>query len=189
MAGTFSAKVHKDGPDKLVVESGGVIELKSGAVLQQNAGATATRTVERQFNSGMRAGAGAGWTTAGNTGAALLPASQSAGTLVVPISTLKVGDTIKALKVVAQIESAGGTVTLDADLRKLTNAAADPVDASIGAITQVSVIADTAVAATKTLTTPEVVAADETYYVLITGTTAGSTDIQLLGVTLTVDEA
>lgn len=35
---------------------------------------------------------------------------------------------------------------------------------------------------------PEVVAADEQFYVLLTGTTAASTDIQLAGITLTVQE-
>ena len=81
------------------------------------------------------------------------------------------------------------TVTLDADLRKITNVAANATDASIGAITQVSVIADTKVESSKTLATPEVVAADEQYYVLITGTTGASTDVQLLGVTVSVTEA
>jgi hypothetical protein len=107
---------------------------------------------------------------------------------VLPLTGLTIGDTVTSFKVVAQIESAGNTATLDADLRKLTNAVGDPTDASIGAITQVSVTADTAVAAEKTGLT-EVVAATEALYVLLTATTAASTDIRLLGITYTVTEA
>ena len=142
-----------------------------------------------------RVGATAGWAMpsahAGftNAGIAGLPASQTASTFVIPVEGLYVGDTITAFSVVAQIESAGGAVTLDADLRKLSNAAANATDASLGAITQVAVSADTAVADSKTLGTAEVMAADEQVYVILTGTTAGSTDIQLLGITVTVTEA
>lgn len=138
-----------------------------------------------------KVGATAGWVVAAADDKALvtLPASQTASTLAIPVTIpLKVGWTITAFSVIAQIESAGGAVTLDADLRKQTNAAGDPTDASIGAITQVSVTADTAVASSKTLATPEVVAATETFYVLVTATTAGSTDIALQGITLTVTE-
>ena len=137
-----------------------------------------------------KAGATAGWTVAAaaNTALVTLAASQTASTLVIPIRVpLKVGWKITGFSVIAQIESAGGTVTLDAALRKQTNAAGDPVDASVGAITQVSVTADTAVSSAKTGLS-EIVAADETFYILITGTTAASTDIALQGITLTVDE-
>ena len=135
--------------------------------------------------AGWAAPSAAGFTGATNSIAVGLPASQTGSTWVIPLSGLRVGDTITGFSVRAQIESAGGTVTLDADMRKLTIAAADPTDASIGAITQVSVTADTAVSSSKTLATPEVVAADEQFYVLVTGTTAGSTDIQLMGLTVT----
>jgi hypothetical protein len=147
---------------------------------------------QRIFGGYSKVGGTAGWTVGGgavNTGlTATMAASQTAGTLVVPITGLKVGDTITAFSVVGQIESAGGTVTLDADLRKLTAAAADPTDASLGTITQISVTADAIISASKTLETPEVVAAGETFYVLLTGTTGASTDIALMGVTITVTE-
>ena len=137
-----------------------------------------------------KVGAAAGWTVAAGANTALVTcaASQTAATLVIPIKVpLKVGWTITAFSVIAQIESAGGTVTLDAALRKQTNAAGDVVDASVGAITQVSVTADTAVATAKTGLS-EVVAANETFYILVTATTVGSTDIALQGITLTVTE-
>lgn len=110
---------------------------------------------------------------------ATLPASQTGSTLVIPIDGLQIGATITGFKIVAQVESAGGTVTIDAILRAVTNVAAEPTDAAIGTgITQVSVTADTAVAASKTGLT-EVVASGKSYYLLITATTAAATDIIL----------
>lgn len=137
-----------------------------------------------------KAGATAGWATpsahSGLTNAAVagLPAAQTASTLVVPLHGLVDGDTIVSYTVRAQIESAGGIATLDCSLRKLTIAAADITDASLGAITQVSATSDTAVSSSKTLDTAEVVSATEQFYFLVTGTTAASTDIQLIGFTV-----
>lgn len=133
-----------------------------------------------------KAGATAGWVPAGatNLASATLPAAQTASTLVLPIPGLFVGDIVTGFHLVGQIESAGNTVTLDASLRKLTAAAADLTDASIGAMTQISATSDTAVTAansTHTLATPETIAADESLYLLITGTTAASTDVALQG--------
>lgn len=146
---------------------------------------------EYQLSASPKIGATAGWVVAGTTNLgefATLPASQTGSTLVLRVIGLKVGWTVTGFKVEAQIESAGGAVTLDCDLRKLTNTAADPVDASIGAITQVSVTADTKSEATKTGLS-EVITADAWLYLLITATTAASTDIRLLGVTVTVTES
>jgi hypothetical protein len=150
---------------------------------------------KRIINTGAKIGATAGWTLGGgavNTGlTATLPASQTASTLVVPIPGLKVGDTITAFHLIGQIESAGNAATLDADLRKMTAAAADPSDASVGTITQISVTADTAITSANSEKSglSEVVAADETFYVLLTGTTAASTDVALQGIAITVTEA
>lgn len=181
---SYNAKVYrKQGGNELVVASGGVITIESG-------GSIARTGVERQVGTRAKVGTTAGWTVGAANNLPYMgtvAASQTAATLVVPIDGLKVGETITGFKVVAQIESAGGTVTLDADLRKITNVAAEPTDASVGAITQVSVTADTAVAEAKT-GLAEVVAADETFYILLTATTAASTDIILLGLTVTVTE-
>lgn len=150
---------------------------------------------KRIINTGAKVGGTSGWTLGGgavNTGlTATLPASQTGSTLVIPIPGLKVGDTITGFHLIGQIESAGGTVTLDAALRKMTAAAADPADASVGAITQISVTADTAITLANSAVgaLSEVVGADETFYMLLTGTTAGSTDIALQGVAITVDES
>jgi hypothetical protein len=145
---------------------------------------------EYQLSGPSKVGGTAGWVVAGATNLyeATLPASQTGSKLIVPIRGLKVGWTITGFKVHAQIESAGGAVTLDADLRKLTNAAADPSDASVDAMTQVAVTADTAVLQGPT-DLDEVVAANEWYYLVLTATTAASTDIRFLGATIIVTES
>jgi hypothetical protein len=166
----------------------------TGLVLSASMALTRT-SQKRIINTEAKVGGTAGWTLGGgavNTGLlATMAASQTAGKLVVPIMGLKVGDTITGFHLIGQIESAGGTVTVDADLRKHTAAAADVADASVGAITQLSVTADTIMSSSNTekASLSEVVAADETFYVLITGTTAASTDIALQGVAVTVTEA
>ena len=142
------------------------------------------------ISSGARIGNTAGWTIQTNDDLGLIatcPASKAAATLIIPVTGLKVGGIITAFSVVGQIESGGNTATLDADLRKLTAAAADVVDASVGSITQVSVTADTIVSSPKTGIS-ETIGADETFYVLLTATTGASTDIALQGITVTVTE-
>lgn len=135
-----------------------------------------------------KVGGSAGWVIGGANDlpyVATMAASQTAGTLVIPIHGLHIGDTITGFKIIAQVESAGGTVTIDAALRAVTNVAADPTDALIGSMTQVSVTADTAVAQEKTGLT-EVVTSGKSYYLLITATTGASTDIILQHPEITV---
>lgn len=144
-----------------------------------------------QIGTRAKVGGTAGWVVAAADNlpyVATLPASQSGSTLVIPIDGLEVGDTITGFRVVAQVESAGGTVTIDGDLRATTNVAADPTDASIGTMTQVSVTADTAASQAKTGLT-EVVTSGKTYYLKITATTAASTDIILQACEITVTPA
>lgn len=154
--------------------------------------ATAVRTSKTRFQAtSAKVGATSGWVigAATNVGRmATCPASQTASTLVVPVAGLKVGDTITGFGVLGQIESAGGTVTVDAELRKLTAAAADLTDASVGSVTQVSVTADSILSASKA-SLSDTVGADESFYVLITATTGSSTDIDLQGISTTVTEA
>lgn len=140
-----------------------------------------------------KVGAGAGWAVKGaaNTDLATMAASQTAGTLIVPITGLKRGNRIVGFSLIGQIESAGGAVTLDADLRKQTSAAADVSDASVATMTQVSVTADTALVASNTqkdLTTDELVEGGENFYMKLTGTTAASTDIALQSVVIDYQE-
>lgn len=151
----------------------------------------ATRTLYVSAVNGV-VGATAGWACPSahsgftNAGVVGLPASQTASTWVVPVEGLIDGDTIVSYTVRGQLESGGNAATLDCDLRKLTIAAADISDASIGAITQVSRTSDGAISSSKTLATAEVVAATEQFYFLVTGTTGASTDIQLVGFTISL---
>ena len=108
--------------------------------------------------------------------------------MVIPITGLVVGETITGLYATGQVESAGGAVTLDVELRKHTAAAADVADASVASITQLAAAADTIISATNSRAADlsEVVGVNETFYVLVTATTAGSTDIALQSITLEI---
>ncbi len=140
-----------------------------------------------------KVGATSGWVPQGTTdvSTATLPASKTASTLVVPITGLRIGQTITGFNLLGSIGSVGGAVTLDADLRAQTAAVAGPVDASLGTITQVAVTANTLVDATnstKVLATPYVVTGEENLYVLIHGTTAASTTQTLQAVAIIADD-
>lgn len=177
---TYQPKIYKtNGGDKQVAAPGAVME----------------RAIVKKISAGLGTPVSAsGWAMPSAhsgltvTPVAGLPASKTGSTFMLPLTDLNVGDKLTGFSVQAQIESAGGTVTLDADLRKISNIAADATDASLGAITQVSVTADTKVEASKTLSAQEVVAADADYYILFTGTTAGSTDIELICANINITE-
>lgn len=147
----------------------------------------------RVLQAGAKVGATAGWVidAADNKNSlGRCPASQTASTLVVPVTGLKVGDIVTGVHLLGQIESAGGSVTVDMSLRKQTAAAADLTDASVGSMTQLVVTADTIISSANSGITAlsDTVGADETFYVLITATTAASTDIDLQGIAITVTE-
>lgn len=174
--------------DTLILDDDGVTVIDSSGAIKQTAASFVRTGYTVQVGTRAKVGGTAGWVVGAATDlpyVATMAASQTAGTLVIPIDGLHIGDTITGFKINAQIESAGNTVTLDAALRAVTNVAADPTDAAIGSITQVSVTADTASAASKTGLT-EVVTSGKSYYLLITGTTAASTDIILQHCEITV---
>ena len=169
-------------------------------VYQDNSGNTiftisptgiARTSQEHSINTGAKVGATStvGWALGGgavDTGMlATLAASATADTLIIPIPDLKVGDTITSFTINGQIESGGNTATLDADLRAMTPVATGSTDASIGAITQISKTADYLVNDSKTGLS-ETVTAGKGYYILITGTTAASTDIEITSISVTV---
>lgn len=162
----------------------------TSAFLCSSLNAPTTRTIFIPAGSG-RAGTTAGWTNTGtNMNEALLPASQTTATFTIPVHGLQVGDTIVSFQPVAQIESAGNAASLTkaTALRKLTNAAGDPVDAEVQAIAAISKTADYATGATDitTLGTADLVESGESFYFLVTGTTGASTGIRLLGFEVTV---
>jgi len=160
--------------------------------INPSTGAIIRTGVTKQIGYHAKVGTSAGWVLGAADNlpyVATVAASQSAGTLVIPIDGLKIGDTITGFRIVAQVESASGAVTIDAALRAVTNVAAEPTDAAIGTgMTQVSVTADTAVSQAKTGLT-EVVTSGKSYYLLVTATTAGSTDVILQACELTVTQS
>jgi hypothetical protein len=144
------------------------------------------------MSAGAKVGSAAGFTVnaAADSVLATCVASQTAAMLVVPVNGLAVGDVITGYTVNGQIESAGGAVTIDADLYSQTDAAGDIVVAAVASsdITQVDVTADTLVASSVTGLT-STVAAGTSYFVRIDVTTAGSTDVAINGITVTVTES
>ena len=145
------------------------------------------------YNTNAKVGATAGFVVDAATNVwrlATCPQNQTASTLVIPLTGLKVGDTVTAFNLLGQVESGGGTVTLDASLRKTTAASGDITDGEIAAMTQLSVTADTKVSVTNTnKTLTSVVGVDEAYYMLITATTGASCDIDFMGIQLTTTTA
>lgn len=157
------------------------------------AGAAAIKTQFIPAATG-KAGTTAGWVPAAgdNISLATLPAGVTAGTLVIPVTGLNVGDIINSFYAVGQIESAGNTASITVELRKMTAAAADVADATVDTTGAVSVTADTIISSSnvaKTLSAAETVAADESFYFLVSGTTAASTDIALQGIAINVTKA
>lgn len=140
-----------------------------------------------------KAGATAGWVVAAADNIALVtcPASKTASTLVVPLPAFEVGTKIVGFHLLGQVEnSAAAALTIDADLRKHTAAATDVADASVSAMTQFTTAADAILSASNTRKTDfsEIVATDETFYVLVTATTGVGVDIALQGVVLEIIE-
>ena len=124
-------------------------------------------------------GATAGWVTNNDKGALTCPVSITAGTAYIPVTGLNVGDVITAFRVLGG--SAGAQAkTLDASLRKTYPHATDGslTDASVQAMTQYATQVGKINSET-ILTTPERVAAQYQYYILLTVTTgnAGSFNI------------
>lgn len=177
-------------PFELVDESG-VTQFAVSAT-----GVTTRPSQKRMVASGAKVGATAGAVVnaADNKNSLFrVPAAQTASTVVIPLNYLKVGDIITSFHLVGQIESAGGAVTVDAQLRKQTAAAADLTDALVteGTMVQLSVTADTIMSSANTTKaiTAETVGADETFYILVTVTTAAATDVDCQAAAVVLTEA
>jgi hypothetical protein len=139
-----------------------------------------------------KVGATAGWVinAANNVGlVATLPAGETSSTLVIPLDSMEIGDRITGFYPVGQVESAGNTAALTINLRSITAAAADVVDASVATTGAVSLTADTLLGRIGALALDNLdvrIADGTSYYFLITGTTAASTDVALQGVMVQV---
>lgn len=141
-----------------------------------------------------KVGGTAGWVVAptDNTCMVTCPAGQTGAKLIVPLLQIRPEKSfVVSFNLLGQIESAGNAVTLNANLRKMTSAAADVVDASIDSIDQISVTADTELnvsTSSKLLASPTQVTFYDIFYLVITATTAAATDIALTAVQVQVNE-
>lgn len=180
------------GQAKWQIPIAGVTEDKiaNDAVTNDKLNVTLTKTVLLSVAGAAKlGGSGAGWVIDADNALPLatLPATQTSEVLLIPISGLWVGDTVTEVAVVGQVESAGNNVTLTLDVRKVTAAAADITDASLGTDGSGTLTSDTILSSANLAVTglTEVLAADEMLYATITATTGNSTDIALMGLAVT----
>jgi hypothetical protein len=141
-----------------------------------------------------KVGGTAGWllNAADNVSLATLPQSSTASKLNIPIPFLKIGDKIISFHLIGRVNSAGGAVSVDCDLRFQTATAASTVDTSLGTITQLAVTAQTLMSEANTkkvLPGPYIVGPVDTVYASVTSTTAASTDVAIEGICITMVEA
>ena len=174
--------------DTLVLATGGGgIQTAGGTVV---VAADGTLDSQKQLFNDAVVVTASGWVPA-TTGTTNLATNLSAKKFYIPLGGLRVGDQIVSFSIKGALSATGGAATvIDADLRKVTGAADAVTDASVGAITQVSVTADAALNASKTFAATETVATGFQYYVLVTGTTANDAacTAQVIGVELTVNK-
>lgn len=135
-------------------------------------------------------GSGAGWVIDGDTALPLctLPQNQTSEVLLCPVTGLQVGDIVTAVGVSGQIDSGGNTVNLTLDVRKVTGASGGHTDASLGTDSVGDVTSDTEITPSTLFvgSLTETIAANEQLYVTLTGTTGGTTDIELYNLVVTV---
>ena len=132
-------------------------------------------------------GATAGWQGIGGFDSSLpnVPASQTGSTALFPVHGINVGDILTSFQPRGRIESAGGTVTVDLELHKVTFVAGTTTDVVVApAMTQLSKTADfllggSAPAGLTTLTSPETVLTGSYYYFLATVTTGVSCAVEM----------
>lgn len=151
--------------------------------------------VKRFYQDG-KVGAAAGWAVraAADTWMSTLPASQTASTLIVPLVGLVEGDVIMGYHLLGQIDSAGNAASINCKLTEFVPAAAGSAATDLSGTTlgAVSTTADLLVNVDNTVKTLAigdriVVRTDRTYFAVVSGTTAATTDIEFLGLVLYVD--
>jgi len=179
-----------DADNTLVI--GGTMTV-SGTVTTTGSQVRTGRQIITPICGNAKVGATAGWviTAADNISQGTLPQSQTSSTLVIPVTGLEIGDTITGVSVSGQVESAGGAVTLVMSVRKTVATAAGNTDAELGTDNVGSLTADTLISSANLVVTglTDVLAEGEAVYVLLTGTTAATTDIALNSIITTVTKS
>lgn len=126
-----------------------------------------------------------------STSLVTLPASKTDAKLVFHVPNIPVGAIIKSFNLVGQAESAGNNVSMDASLAVATSVSTDVSEAVEASITRLALTDDAVLGAANTekvLSAPRVVNEDENVFILLTATTAASTDIALQGFVIEYDE-
>jgi len=179
-----------DADNTLVI--GGTMTV-SGTVTTTGSQVRTGRQIITPICGNAKVGATAGWviTAADDISQGTLPQSQTSSTLVIPVTGLEIGDTITGVSVSGQVESAGGAVTLVMSVRKTVATAAGNTDAELGTDNVGSLTADTLISSANLVVTglTDVLAEGEAVYVLLTGTTAATTDIALNSIITTVTKS
>lgn len=154
------------------------------------------RNLQKMFVAmiGAKVGATAGWTVNNgvNTAYANCPASQTAATLILPVTGIKPGNIITGFYFNGGLVSAGGAVTIDAALRKqVATSGAVPTDSLVASMTQIALSAAALISQGNSEKTglSETVVDGASYYWLITVTTAASTSVNLLNAVVEINEA
>jgi hypothetical protein len=149
-------------------------DLKSEGTLAQTGAVTGAgyRDITMFYNNGVIV---SDWTNSTN-GVYLLAHNITGKSVNFPLTALKEGDIIQKFRVLGGVEAiSGSATTLDACLWKVTKAAAaDATATSLGAITQVSAVADAAVDSEKDVT--DVTVADDYQYFVDAKATTANTD-------------
>jgi len=179
-----------DADNTLVI--GGTMTV-SGTVTTTGSQVRTGRQIITPICGNAKVGATAGWviTAADDISQGTLPQSQTSSTLVIPVTGLEIGDTITGVSASGQVESAGGAVTLVMSVRKTVATAAGNTDAELGTDNVGSLTADTLISSANLVVTglTDVLAEGEAVYVLLTGTTAATTDIALNSIITTVTKS
>lgn len=156
---------------------------------------TFVRTLQKRLSNASigHVGATSGFVTnaAADTNLVTCPASKTASTFVIPVSALKVGDTITGFHLIGEVTSGGGALTVDCSLFKHTAASGTDAAASLQAMTQIAVSAAGIIDETNSLTqlaTQEVVGTDKSYFYLVTVTTASGCTVTLQAAATVVTE-
>lgn len=173
---------HPDATGNNALELGGTVNI-TGSINRVG------RKIVVPVGGNAKIGATAGWSITGaDTYTAALPQSQTSSTLLIPVNGLEVGDTITDVAVHGKVTSAGNNVTLISSVRKLTATSGAITDVELGTDNIGTVTADALIGASNLKVTglTEVMAGGESIYVLLTGTTAASTDIDISSLTVTV---
>lgn len=154
------------------------------------------KTFTEQYTQGVAAcytGATAGWTAAWDQGVDIyrvtLAASKTGSSLVCPVTVpIKIGATLTSFSIIGQAESGGNSVIMQVGLYKNTAVTAGNTQANIGVLDLVGVDEDTQLLNEADAFTPTVVTTADSFYFLFTATTGSSTDLDMIGFTITLKQ-